>query len=183
MSTLQPSHEPSPSATTAAPPTRLRTYGGLAVAGLFLAANILLPVCYGDFYPFTSAPMFRDAPQLYCNYKVVDDEQQMIDPHMALCQRIYDGNPVGYGVGLKPPPVIENFGCVRTKEELAEHLKLLLQRAEHQSRNSLTIFQEVIGPHDDLSVGVIRIDEVTVVRDNGEKSPTNVPTLSQESQP
>ena len=26
-----------------------------------------------------------------------------------LCQRIYDGNPVGYGVGVKPPRVLEEF--------------------------------------------------------------------------
>ncbi len=37
---------------------------------LFAAANVLVPITLGDVYPFTIAPMFRDAPQVYANYRV-----------------------------------------------------------------------------------------------------------------
>lgn len=144
---------------------RRRMTIGLVLAGLFLVLNVALPVCVGDFYPFTSAPMFRDAPQQYCNYKIVNERGEPMDPKATLCQRIYDGNPVGYGVGLEPPPVIEEFGCVRTEGELTAHLKKLLQRPEHAGCQALTITQEVIGSHADGSVDVVRVDEVTVSRD------------------
>ena len=37
--------------------------------GVFVAANGFVPLICGDIFPFTSSPMFRDAPRAYCVYR------------------------------------------------------------------------------------------------------------------
>src|SRR5262245_18303184 len=84
----------------------------IAVA-LLLAANVVVPLLWGDVYPFTSAPMFRDSPRQFCNYHVYSPAGEELSAANWNLQRVYDGNPVGYGVGVRPPPVIEQeFGVV-----------------------------------------------------------------------
>ena len=41
-----------------------RSQIALGAVGALLLANALAPLIWGDVYPFTSAPMFRDSPQL-----------------------------------------------------------------------------------------------------------------------
>ena len=93
----------------------------LATVGLLLAANIVVPIVWGDVYPFTSAPMFRDSPTECCNYQVYAADGRELPPDDWCVQRIYDGNPIGYGVGVCPPAVIEQeFGIEVAEEEISE---------------------------------------------------------------
>jgi hypothetical protein len=91
--------------------TNRRDVIGIVAVGLLLAANAVVPLVWGDIYPFSSAPMFRDAPTRYANYRVYDpqgnelpsrhyalDKDKTADPFLV--GRVYDGNPVGYGVGI-----------------------------------------------------------------------------------
>src|SRR5262245_4048401 len=94
----------------------------IVCAGVFLAAHVVMPLVWGDLYPFTSAPMFRDSPTKYCDYHVFAPDGTELPQEEWLVQRVYDGNPVGYGVGIKPPPVIEQeFGVVHEERAVREH--------------------------------------------------------------
>ena len=45
---------------------------------LFGLASIVVPVVYGELYPFTIAPMFRDSPKLYCIYQVLSPDGETV---------------------------------------------------------------------------------------------------------
>lgn len=130
----------------------------LIAAGTFLLANIVVPVVWGDLYPFTSGPMFRDSPTQYCNYRVFGPDGQLLDPNAFHCHRIYDGNPVGYGVGIQPPPVIEEFGQARDEAYCREHVLKHLASEANCRYPFVTLEQDVIGAVDSEHVGIIRTD-------------------------
>src|SRR5438045_2716938 len=107
----------------------------LACCALFVAANLIVPLTLGDVYPFTVAPMFCDAPQAYCNYRVygpggellADNSTRQIDPLSKpdpFClRRYYDGNPTGLGVGVCPPRTIDcgEFGGIHGEQRVRQH--------------------------------------------------------------
>ena len=128
----------------------------LTTAGLFLAANIIVPTVIGDLYPFTSGPMFRDAPTQYCNYRVYGPDGKLLDAETFMVQRIYDGNPVGYGVGIKPPEVLEEFGTGRDEAHCCQHVLAHLSAEANRKYPFVEIEQEVVGAVDKQHVGVIR---------------------------
>lgn len=130
----------------------------LGTAGVFLLLNIIVPVVWGDIYPFTSGPMFRDAPTRYCNYRIYDPDEQLLDAETFLCHRIYDGNPVGYGVGIQPPAVLEDFGVERDEAYCRQHILRHLSAAANRKYPFVEIVQEVVGPVDDQRVGIVRTD-------------------------
>ncbi len=151
-------HEPAANPQTARS-ARRQTVVGVICLGLFLAAHCIVPLVWGDLYPFTSGPMFRDAPQQYCEYHFLDSEGKK---HSAaewdhyLLFHAYDGNPVGYGVGLVPPPVLEQeFGVVHPESAVRRQIA-----GKHRSEEGVTrltvVVQEVIGPKPDGSVGVVQ---------------------------
>src|SRR3954453_5154684 len=93
--------------------TSLKSPLPFVAVGFFLTAHIVVPLVWGDLYPFTAAPMFRDSPTRYCNYQVFAPDGGDLPQEDWLVQRVYDGNPVGYGVGIQPPAVLEQeFGVV-----------------------------------------------------------------------
>lgn len=127
----------------------------IAVLAL-LAANIVVPLLWGDVYPFTSAPMFRDTPTKFCNYRVYSPAGDELAAADWQLQRIYDGNPLGYGVGVRPPPVIEQeFGVIHDEAAVRRHVEQQFQRPENARFDSVEVVQEVIGPIDGQRVGVI----------------------------
>jgi hypothetical protein len=130
----------------------------LTTAGVFLLANAIVPVAMGDLYPFTSGPMFRDAPTRYCNYRVYGPDGKLLEAETFLTHRIYDGNPVGYGVGIKPPTVLEDFGSERDEAYCCQHVLSHLSTEENRKYPFVEIEQEVIGAVDSQRVGVIRTD-------------------------
>jgi hypothetical protein len=130
----------------------------LIAAGLLLAANVVLPLILGDVYPFTSAPMFRDCPSRCANYRIFAADGRELPASDWLLSRVYDGNPVGYGVGVKPSPVIEQeFGVIADEAQVRAHVQAQLARADHGSHAYVEVVQEVIGPHSETGcVGVIQ---------------------------
>lgn len=128
---------------SASPPSRWP----LVAAGLFLAANLAVPLAFGDLYPFTSAPMFRDCPERCCNYRVYAADGSELPAEDWLLQRIYDGNPVGYGVGRCPPAVIEQqFGVVCDEAAVRTHIQRQFAQPQHARHSSVEVVQETIGP-------------------------------------
>src|SRR4051812_28304405 len=104
------------------PASLFRSRLAMIAAAILLMANVVVPLVWGDVYPFTSAPMFRDSPRQCCTYRVLDADGRPLAADEWLLQRVYDGNPIGYGVGVRPPPVIEQqFGVVHDEVCIRQH--------------------------------------------------------------
>ena len=137
----------------------------MCATAVLLAANVVVPLIWGDVYPFTSAPMFRDAPRAFCNYRVYSSKGQQLDSADWLVQRVYDGNPVGYGVGVRPPAVLEQeFGVVHDEATVREHFQRQLAEPQHSQVTYLDVVQEVIGPVDGQHMGVVRTNRWRIGR-------------------
>jgi hypothetical protein len=144
---------------------RLRSRLAMAAAALLLLANVLVPLTFGDVYPFTSAPMFRDAPRQCGNYRVFGPDGRELSPSHWLLQRVYDGNPVGYGVGVRPPSVLEqHFGVVHDEAAVRRHVEERLAERSDQAPEYVEVVQEVIGPIDAQHVGVMRRERWRIAR-------------------
>jgi len=144
-----------------------RSRSRLAIAGVLvlLAANVVVPLLWGDVYPFTSAPMFRDTPTKFCNYHVYSPTNEELPLANWQLQRIYDGNPVGYGVGVRPPAVIEQeLGGVHEEGAVRKHIEQQFQRPENAQFDHVEVVQEVIGPTDNQHVGIVSTQRWTVSR-------------------
>jgi hypothetical protein len=129
----------------------------LAAVGLLLAANVVVPLVWGDVYPFTSAPMFRDAPVCCCNYRVYAPDGRELPAADWLVQRIYDGNPVGYGVGTCPPAVLEQtFGHVAGEAAVREHIARQFAQPPNRDLPYVEVVQDHIGPTDSQHVGILQ---------------------------
>ena len=140
---------------------------GPLAAGILLAANVVVPLVWGDVYPFTSAPMFRDNPRCCCSYRVLAPDGTQLPAEKWLCQRVYDGNPLGYGVGIKPPAVIEQeFGLIHEKNQVLEHIGRILLRPEHAHLEYVDVVQELVGPlpQNEERVGVVQATQFRVGR-------------------
>jgi hypothetical protein len=138
--------------------------GPLAAGGLLLA-SVLVPLVWGDVYPFTSAPMFRDNPRQCCNFRVFAPDGTELPAEDWLCHRVYDGNPLGYGVGLQPPAIVERqFGAVCSESDLRRHFQEQLARPEYRRFEYVEIVQEVIGPVDEERVGVVETRRLRIER-------------------
>jgi len=138
---------------------------GPIAAAVLLAANVVVPLVWGDVYPFTSAPMFRDNPGQCCNYRVYAPDGKELPAEEWLCQRIYDGNPLGYGVGIEPPPVLEReFGQVHGEQHIREHIERLLNEPRHRGLAYVVVEQVVVGRLDAERVGVVRESRLMVHR-------------------
>ena len=137
-----------------------RSVSSLVVVGLFLGAHVVVPLVWGDIYPFTSAPMFRDRPAQYCNYRVLAPDGTELPQEDWLVQRVYDGNPVGYGVGVKPPTVIEQeFGVVHDEQLVRQHILKQFAKQSASVRNLpyVEVVQESFGPQQDGTIKQVKL--------------------------
>jgi len=152
----------------------------LVACGLFVGANLLIPLTLGDVYPFTIAPMFCDAPQVYCNYRVfgsdgaklADNSTRRSDPPGSpdpFClRRYYDGNPCGLGVGVCPPQTLDGgqFGGLHSEEHVRRHIAARL--AEMPELEYVDVEQEIVGPIDGWRVGVQQTNRWRVTREEAD---------------
>ena len=99
----------------------------LGVVLIFVIVHLAAPLVIGERYPFTVAPMFRDQPSCYCTYEVEDVNGKTLDSKQFGLHLVYDGNPVGFGVGLKPVPTMHPFGTVPSESEVREYLRPVLE--------------------------------------------------------
>lgn len=115
----------------------------LVAAGLFVAIQLIAPFTLGERYPFTISPMFQDQPGEYCLYEVLGPEGERLDPRPWGLHLVYDGNPPGLGVGLRPTPTLHSFGEVASEAEIAEWIQ---PRLKAQGREQVTVRQTVVRP-------------------------------------
>ena len=71
-----------------------------------------------------------------------------------LVQRVYDGNPVGYGVGVQPPGVMEQrFGIVHDEQEVRDHIVRHFSKTQNSRWPFVTVEQQVFVPAGDGTIG------------------------------
>lgn len=137
-----------------------------ACVAAFVATQLVAPFVLGDMYPFTLAPMFRDQPQLYCDYQVHDPQGELLKNEDFGLLRVYDGNPRGMGVGIIPPETIDEFGFAPSKQEVIDWVEPYL--VDHRAPQYVTVTQIVIGPIGE-TVGEIERNKIVVTRPGGSK--------------
>jgi hypothetical protein len=129
------------------PPSWTATRRGraeLLAVVLFGVAAVGVPLCRTELYPFSRAPMFADAPRVYCSWAVLDPAGRSLPLDEFGLQRNYWGNPLGVGVGFAPLPSVDRFGSVPSREEVSEAVRKHLARRKDIAY--VEIIQEVIGP-------------------------------------
>ena len=145
---------------------RRRHRAEILFCSLFVAVNLIVPMLCDDLYPFTSAPMFRDHPRQYCNYSVFAPEGNELPAADFLVQRVYDGNPPGVGVGIAPPPVLEQvFGTVADRRQVSQHVRKILSKRSDLS--SVVVGQDVFGPSPTGQIERTAVHRWTVQRAGG----------------
>ena len=130
---------------------------------LFCACSVLLPLVFGELFPFSSAPMFRDQPVVYCEYQVTGPKGAELSLKDFRLQRNYDGNPPGMGAGVIPEPSFDQFGKAPSVDMVRAHVEERLRTA-HPGLDYVDVRQRVIGSIDDDRVGVIRDETIRVSR-------------------
>jgi hypothetical protein len=135
----------------------------LTVAGLFCLAFALVPLFRVELFPFSRAPMFADAPQLYCRYSVSDEQGRPLSAEEFGLQCNYWGNPVGEGVGFLPPPSIDVFGAIVDRPKVTEFVQKKLNEFPHL--RVVAIRREVIGPLAGGGVGIVKDERWTIVNE------------------
>ncbi len=125
----------------------------LLALAVFCLLNLVIPLCCTELFPFSRAPMFADAPRQYCTYFVYGPDGEPLPPRDFGLQRNYWGNPIGVGVGFRPPPTVDRFGEVADAGVVTETVARHLARCE--GLDYVDVVQEVTGPVDDRHVGVV----------------------------
>jgi hypothetical protein len=128
----------------------------LVVAGLFVFLFAGVPLLRTEFFPFSRAPMFADAPQRYCEYAVTDPRGQAVDLALFGLQRNYWGNPLGVGVGFRPVPGFDVFGEVPSQEAVTAHLRSVLPTLP--DLDYVQVERTVYGPVDEWRIGLIETE-------------------------
>ena len=104
----------------------------LAGVATFILVNLIAPFLVGEYFPFTTSPMYSDSPQIYCTYKIFDEDNLEINVDYLGLRQIYNGNPPGLGVGLKPPETANHFGKQATEKEVKEMVQRNLTKFNYK---------------------------------------------------
>ena len=130
----------------------------LAAVGLFCLAFAAMPLLTSELYPFSRAPMFADAPRQYCDYAIVTPTGERVTDAAVLTklglQRNYWGNPLGVGVGFRPPEGVDVFGTVATEKQVHDVVAPRLKQFPQWPH--VMVEQTVIGPTDADHIGEVR---------------------------
>lgn len=129
---------------------------------ILAACMIIIPLALGELYPFTIAPMFRDAPARYCNYKITGPDGKVYSNLDFALQRNYDGNPVGMGAGIVPPSTVDTFGAVPSGEEIRMHLRPILQQ-NFPDLQYIDVVQTVFAGRADGRFGLTQTNKLRVI--------------------
>lgn len=126
----------------------------LTVCAIFCLAHVLIPIALRELYPFSIAPMFEDAPRVYCRYEVHQPDGASLPLAEFGLQRNYWGNPLTYGMGVKPAFTIDRFGHVAEQTEVIHQVEQSLTLRPELSYVDVT--QEVVGARNTQTIGVLR---------------------------
>ena len=97
---------------------------------IFVATCLLIPAYWGELFPFTSAPMFRDRFSGYTEVIVRRADGERLPSKSLRLHWNYDGNPVGFGAGRIPIPARIPFGEMPSDDEIRKHVSDALDEAK-----------------------------------------------------
>ena len=97
---------------------------------IFVATCLLIPAYWGELFPFTSAPMFRDRFSGYTKVIVRRADGEPLSPKSLRLHWNYDGNPVGFGAGRIPIPARIPFGEMPSDTDILKHVSDALDEAK-----------------------------------------------------
>lgn len=132
----------------------------LLFPAVFLAILLLVPIGIVDFYPISSAPMFNEEPQVYCDYQVVDRTGQELPLEWFHLQRNDNGNPPGFGHGKIPSWSADRLGKIASQEQILEAVRAGMK--ERQIAGPLIVEWLTIGDLNGNQVGVVQAHKMTV---------------------
>jgi len=123
-----------------------RSGRGVEIAAVvaFVVLNLAAPFLLGEIYPVTVSPMFCDQPTQYCTYEVFDENGNAVDLELLGLHMVYDGNPVGLGMGIKATPTMHKFGEVPTFEEVERHVREMASKVSAELTDSVKVVQTVV---------------------------------------
>jgi hypothetical protein len=124
----------------------------LAAVGLFMAVSLVVPLLTTEMCPFSRAPMFADAPRVYQTFEIFDPAGNELPGLEFGLQRNYWGNPLGVGVGYRPPVSVDAFGEVASREQVEEMVVARLR--QRPDLPWVEVVQKEIGAVDERRVGV-----------------------------
>ena len=119
-----------------------RTKESLAVVA-FVVFSVAAPFLLGEMYPVTVSPMFCDKPTQCCTYRIVGHDGHEVDPELFGLHLVYDGNPVGLGMGIKPTPTLHDFGEVPGISEVEDHVREIVDQKGIECGESIKVTQTV----------------------------------------
>lgn len=89
------------------------------VPAVFLLVTLCFPLSgVVDCYPLSGAPMFNQAPRVYCEYRAFDGKGAELPLDLLGLQRNDNGNPPGHGHGRKPHYSIDRLGSVPSPDQI-----------------------------------------------------------------
>lgn len=110
----------------------------------FVILNVAAPFVVGEMYPVTISPMFCDQPNQYCTYQIFDQQGNELDPEQLGLHLVYDGNPVGLGMGIEAKPTMHGFGEVPTMEQVENHIRAAAAKLNSAQFNPVKVVQTVV---------------------------------------
>ncbi len=133
----------------------MRTLERKAIIGFLLLAA-LIPIFTPDLFPFSSMPMFSDAPQSLSLFEVYDSTGARLDESRFGLQSNYLANPAPrLSAGL--PETLEMHGRLVSDEELRDYLRPHLLQAKQY--RTLRIEQKIVGPFEESRGQAIGVRE------------------------
>ena len=128
------------------------------VFAAFLIVNALFPLSRRELYPLATPRLFADAPKVYCEYEILDENGKALPQVWFGLQRQYYGlegytvaDPEPHEGALKNPETIDRLGVVPTRLEIAAMVE---SRIAERDLQAVTIRQRVFGAVDDNRVGL-----------------------------
>lgn len=121
---------------------------------VLLLLIVLTPLFIDELYPFSSFRLYFDSPQVYCKYKITDQDGNTLTNHEFRLQRIYYGVSLEEQYGKVAPATTDHFGRVADPLTITKQVRKILNYRPQTRWVSVT--QQVIGAVDDQKIGVIK---------------------------
>jgi len=109
----------------------------------FVAISLVAPFVVGELYPFTVSPMFRDQPETYCTYQLFDESGKELALEKYGLHLVYDGNPVGLGMGIEARRTMHDFGEVPELQTVAQRV-LRIEQSGKKPAEQIRLCQAVV---------------------------------------
>jgi hypothetical protein len=146
---------------------------------VFVLVNAVVPLVRDEFYPFTSAALFSEAPRVVCRYLVRLPDGRPVSPALVGLGRFYwglrgftDAHPEPHPGGVRLPSTLDRAGVVASESDIRAAVESFL--AQRPALTFLDVTQEVIGAGVDGRLAIVSTRTWRIHRHRGD-SPSRPP--------